>query len=107
MVLLGFLLTSAVADRSFGQQVRTDGKRKIVTQVRPVYPRIAKNNQLSGLVRLSAMVAPSGKVVHTEVVGGNPLLAQSATDAVSKFVWEPRSAESRELIEINFRYGAD
>lgn len=85
------------------QQVHTESTRKLTAEVAPVYPPIARNMRLSGTVRLYATVAPTGKVVHTEVIGGNPLLAQSATSAVSKFVWEPAAEETKELIEINFR----
>ncbi len=98
VALLAFPLTT------FAQQIHADGKRKIVTQVAPVYPPIARNLRLSGTVRLYATVAPAGKVVRTEVIGGNPLLAQAATNAVSKFTWEPNAEETRELVEINFRY---
>lgn len=89
------------------QQVRTESKRRIVTRVSPVYPPIARNNRLSGTVRLYAIVAPAGKVVRTELVGGNPLLAQSATIAVSKFTWERQPDETKELVEVNFQFGAE
>ena len=101
------LLALILPPYGVGQRVHSDGKRKIVTQVEPVYPPMAKTIRLSGIVRLSATVAPGGKVVRTEVIGGSPLLVQSAITAVAKFVWEPRQEETKETIEINFRFGEE
>ncbi len=98
-----FFLLLAFPATIGAQQVHTESKRKVTTEVAPVYPPIARNMRLSGTVRLYATVAPTGKVVRTEVIGGNPLLAQAATSAVSRFVWEPAADETKELIEINFR----
>ena len=68
---------------------------------------MARNIRLSGTVRLCATVAPGGKVVNTEVLGGSPLLVVSATNAVSRFIWEPKSEETREVVEIKFHYSAN
>ena len=105
--LLGIILLSLTISPSIAQQIRSDSKRRIVTQVSPVYPEMAKTLRLSGIVRLRATVAPGGKVVRTEVLGGSPLLALSATNAVSKFTWESKSEETQETVEIQFRYGTD
>ena len=106
--LLGIiLLLLTVLPSSIAQQIRSDSKRRIVTQVSPVYPEMARSIRLSGIVRLRATVTPGGKVVRTEVLGGSPLLALSATNAVSRFTWEPRSEETQETVEVSYRYGAD
>ena len=106
--LLGIILISLTgAPNSSAQQIHSDSKRRIVTQVSPVYPEMARNIRLSGIVRLRATVAPGGKVVRTEVLGGSPLLVLSATNAVSRFTWEPRPEETQETVEINYRYATD
>jgi outer membrane biosynthesis protein TonB len=106
--LLGIILVSlTILPSSIAQQIRSDSKRRIITQVSPVYPEMAKSIRLGGIVRLRATVASGGKVVRTEVLGGSPLLVLSATNAVSRFTWEPRSEETKETIEVNYRYGAD
>ena len=108
MLLAGMVAATLVfSPSSLGQQVRLDGKRKIVAQVQPAYPALARNIRLSGVVRLNATVAPDGKVLHTQVLGGNPVLVQSATDAVSKFTWVPCSTETKELVEIKFQLGGN
>ena len=106
--LLAIVLASlAVLPSTTAQQVRSDSKRRIVAQVSPVYPEMAKNIRLSGTVRLRATVAPGGKVIRTEVLGGSPLLVLSATNAVSRFTWEPKTEETQETVEINYRYGVE
>jgi TonB family protein len=58
---------------------------------------------ISGTVRLVVTVAPGGNVVRTEVVGGSPVLVQSALDAVAKAKWESATQETKELVEIKFQ----
>jgi TonB family protein len=57
---------------------------------------------LSGTVKVEATVSSSGKIVDVKVVGGHPVLAQSAADAARKFVYEPASSETVESISFNF-----
>jgi TonB family protein len=101
---LGMLTLFAVLlPESLAQQVQSDGNRRIVSQITPDYPSIARRLRLTGMVRISATVGPNGKVVRTEVLGGNPVFAQSATTAVSKFKWEPRPDTTKELVQITFQ----
>jgi TonB family protein len=78
------------------------GARKIVSKVAAVYPELASKIQIKGIVKLEVLVAPNGKVKLAQVVGGSPILAQAAVDAVEKWRWAPAAQESKELIEINF-----
>ncbi len=87
---------------SVAQQDRPEVGRKLVSRVIPVYPDLARRLQLSGTVRVEAVVAPNGKVKSTHVVGGSPLLANAAVDAIEKWRWEPAPQESKELLELNF-----
>lgn len=92
------LLVSA----SPAQTDQTESRRKVVSRVMPAYPEIARNMRIKGVVRIEAVVAPNGSVKTTHVLGGHPLLAQSADDAVHKWRWESSSAESKELVEVRF-----
>jgi hypothetical protein len=87
---------------SFAQQIKAQGTRKIVVRVTPVYPVLARRLKLAGTVKLVAVVAPEGNVVRTEVIGGNPVLVQSATDAITKAKWQPGPQQTREVLEISF-----
>ena len=86
---------------SLGQD-QPEGKRAIVDRVVPVYPDLARRAQIHGTVRVGVVVAPSGKAKFTQVIGGNPLLAKAAVDAIEKWKWAPAAQETKELVELNF-----
>jgi TonB family protein len=83
-------------------QDQPDAKRKVVSKVLPVYPDLARKMQMTGTVRVEAVVAPNGKLKFTTVIGGSPVLAAAAVDAIEKWKWAPAPQESKELIELNF-----
>jgi TonB family protein len=106
--LLGLaVMLCAFPARTFAQQLRSAGKRRIVAQAPLAYPALARKMNLIGTVRLLAIVAPGGKVVRTEVLGGSPVLVQSAVEAVSKSKWEPGAEETKEIVEIKFQPDTD
>jgi TonB family protein len=83
-------------------QEQSESTRKIVSRVVPVYPELANKMQIRGTVKVEAVVAPNGKVKFTQVIGGSPLLAKAAVDAIEKWKWGPAPQETKELIEFNF-----
>jgi TonB family protein len=83
-------------------QEQPEGTRRIVDRVVPVYPDLARKMQIRGTVRVAVVVAPNGKMKSSQVIGGNPLLAKAAVDAIDKWKWVPAPQETKELIELNF-----
>ena len=83
-------------------QDQPEGKRTIVDRVVPVYPDLARRAQIHGTVRVGVVVTPGGKAKFTQVIGGNPLLAKAAVDAIEKWKWAPAAQETKELVELNF-----
>jgi TonB family protein len=83
-------------------QEQPEGKRTVVDKVIPVYPDLARRAQIHGTVRVGVVVTPSGKAKFIQVIGGNPLLAKAAVDAIEKWKWAPASQETKELVELNF-----
>lgn len=101
--LLAMALTLiAVPSGSLAQQVHPDGKRKMIAEIRPVYPPLARKTNLTGIVRLRVTVSSAGYPVGTEQLGGSPVLVKAATEAVSRAKWEPTSAETKEIVQIKF-----
>jgi TonB family protein len=101
--LLALLLGVAVLSPSFAlSQDQPEANRKVVSKVLPVYPDLARKMQISGTVRVEAVVAPNGKLKSTTVIGGSPVLAAAAVDAIDKWKWAPAPQESKELIVLNF-----
>jgi TonB family protein len=77
-------------------------ERKIRTKVAPEYPALAKQMNVTGKVKIEAIVAADGHVTSTKVVGGSPLLVNAALDALKKWHFEPAAKESTEIVEFTF-----
>lgn len=83
------------------QQISNDSSRKLVRKVEPRYPELARRMNLSGTVKVVAVVAPDGSVRKVEPVGGSPLLVQAAENAISQWKFAI-GTESRETVELHF-----
>jgi TonB family protein len=101
-LLLVFCL-SFTAPSARAQSEAPAASRKVITRVMPAYPRIARDLNLTGAVRLEVMVNASGTVKTIQVKGGSPLLVQSAQDAIHNWKWEKAEHETSELTEFNFK----
>jgi TonB family protein len=101
VVALSLGMSAFSSDLSLAQE-QPEAKRKIVSNMPPVYPELARKMQISGTVRVEAVITPNGKVKFTQVVGGSPVLAKAAVDAIEKWRWAPAPQETKELIELSF-----
>jgi protein TonB len=61
----------------------------LIHQVNPVYPPIARQARVQGVVVLEAVISKEGSIESLRVVGGHPLLNQAALDAVKQ--WKYRA----------------
>jgi TonB family protein len=104
LVLAIFLGKSfGVIPRASAQENSAEAiKRKIRTRVVPQYPSLAKQMNVSGKVKIEATVAADGHVVTTKVIGGSPLLINSALDALKKWRFEPGPRDTMEVVEFEF-----
>ena len=74
------------------QAVRVGGQikePKRLVDVRPVYPDIAKQARVQGIVIVECTIDGQGRVVDAKVMRGIPLLDQAAIDAVMQWVYTP------------------
>ncbi|MGA7847673.1 MAG: energy transducer TonB [Terriglobales bacterium] len=101
VVVLSLGLTAFQPPLSLAQE-QSDGKRKVVSRVAPAYPDLARKMRIAGTVKVEVVIAPSGKLKLTQVIGGNPLLVKAAVDAIEQWKWEPAPQETKERIELNF-----
>ncbi len=72
--------------------VRVGGKIKPpikMNDVAPVYPAIARNAGVAGVVIVEATIGPDGKVIDAKVLRSVPLLDQAALDAVRQWEYAP------------------
>jgi periplasmic protein TonB len=87
----GISLTAAIAQDQAGP-VRIGGNvaaANRVSWVNPVYPPDAKQNRIQGTVRLEILIEKDGHVSNVTIVTGPPELTQSASDAVSQWLYKP------------------
>jgi len=61
--------------------------RKLITRIEPIYPATLHSNHIGGIVRLKVTIASNGSVESVELLGGNPILGESAMMAVKKWVY--------------------
>lgn len=76
--------------------------RKVKSRVDPVYPELAKRNNISGSARVELLVTPDGRVKDVKVLGGNPVLVQAVMAAVVKWKYEPAAEESSVIVKFDF-----
>jgi TonB family protein len=62
---------------------------RAINKVQPVYPKEARKDRISGVVRLHVILAKDGTVQQLEVISGHPLLQQAALDAVGQWTYQP------------------
>jgi TonB family protein len=84
------------------QDAQNEVVRRAKTKVQPVYPELARKMNLTGTVKVEVVVAPNGTVKEAKVVGGHPVLAGAALDAVRKWRFEPASMESSGVVDFKF-----
>jgi TonB family protein len=80
---------------------------KLVTQVPPVYPPLAKQARIQGVVRFQVTSGQDGRVLDVQVVSGHPLLIPAAQEAVKQWVYRPtllngRAVEVVTIVDVNF-----
>jgi protein TonB len=62
---------------------------KLIYQVKPEYPALAKLARVQGKVRLQAVISKGGTVEHLKVLEGHPLLVPAALAAVARWRYQP------------------
>jgi TonB family protein len=71
--------------------IRVEGniqQTKLVSQTPPVYPPLARQARISGVVRLSVLIGVDGTVRNIQIVSGHPLLVPAAVEAVRTWVYQ-------------------
>lgn len=98
IVIAGFAAGSIPAARAQDQEI----SRKVKSKVAPVYPDLAKRMSISGIVKVQITVDKSGQVKNSKLVGGHPILANAALDAVRKWRYEAAAEETTGVVEFRF-----
>lgn len=60
-----------------------------IHRVEPIYPPLAKQARVSGVVELVGVLGVDGRIHELKVLRGHPLLVNAAIEAVRQWVYEP------------------
>jgi len=63
---------------------------RLIKKVEPVYPEIARQAGVEGIVICEAETDSNGRVARIKVLRSIPLLDQAAVDAVKQWIYEPK-----------------
>jgi TonB family protein len=108
---LGNTLVQAIPGVPVGR-IRQGGAvtaASLIDGVPPQYPASARENRVSGTVRLHVIIGTDGAVKQIEILSGDPLLQQASIDAVRQWRYrqtmlngEPVEVDS--VIDIVFQF---
>ena len=85
-------LTSLAASQITATRIRVGDHvmaDQVVTKVAPVYPPLARQARIQGVVVLKAVISKSGDVESTQLISGHPMLGPSAIEAVKQWKYKP------------------
>jgi protein TonB len=80
---------------------------KLIRQVNPPYPALARQARISGAVRLTAIIGRNGAIERLQLISGHPLLAPAALEAVKQWLYRPTLLNGAPVevitqIDVNF-----
>ena len=86
------------------QQARQldNSERRIINRIEPEYPETLKRLFIGGIVRIQVTVNPNGKVESTELLGGSPILGQSAIKAVKQWKYASSASTDKLVVQLEF-----
>lgn len=65
-----------------------------LSEVRPIYPAVAREARITGIVKLSIVIGPTGSVERATVVESVPMLDDAAVKAVKQWKYAPTRVNS-------------
>jgi TonB family protein len=80
----------------------SQAQRTLLIRVEPEYPETLKRLFIGGTVRLAITISPKGVVETAELLGGNPILGDSAIVAVKKWVYAAQHSRTRMEVSVPF-----
>ncbi len=100
--------TAASSTHDAAEKVEMSAGEQLVTRtVRPAYPLLARQAKVQGSVILQVLIGKDGVIQNLRVVGGPPILASAAQDAVRQWRFKPHvvgqeAVETQAKITVNF-----
>jgi protein TonB len=84
----------------------------LIRKVTPVYPPLAKQARIQGVVRFTVTIGKDGAVQDVQLVSGHPLLVSPAQDAVWQWQYKPTLLNGQPVdvvttVDVNFTLTPD
>jgi len=102
---IGYISPSASTEGAKVLAIVPEGgrsERTLVTRVEPEYPETLRQLHIGGTVRLQITISPQGRVETATVLGGNPILGDSAVRAVQQWIYAAASGRSVAVVTLAF-----
>lgn len=93
---------AANAPTAWAQEPVPEITRKLKSKVAPLYPELARRMNITGVVKVQITVDKSGAIKNPKLVGGHPILASAAMDAIRKWRYEAGPEETTGVVEFHF-----
>ena len=86
----------------------TSSKPALLKSASPIYPATARAQNVSGEVKIDALIDVNGNVSSVKIISGPALLHQSALDAVKQWKYEPAQLNGKPtpvhvVVTVHFR----
>lgn len=83
---------------------------RLLSGPQPIYPILAKQSRIQGVVVIEAIIDERGNVIQQRLVSGQPLLVQAAMKAVAERKYEPTILDGEATpvdlrVEVTFHIG--
>jgi protein TonB len=87
--ILAGLAVAALGQDGLKKLSKAEMATAVAARVEPIYPAMAKQLRIGGEVLLEALVSETGAVEKVNIVSGNPVLTKPASEALSKWKFNP------------------
>jgi protein TonB len=99
-----------VEQKKVVQRIRVGGQvqqANLIRQPKPIYPPLAKQARIQGVVRFEAIIGKDGTIQNLRMISGHPLLVPAAQEAVKQWLYKPtllngEPVEVATVIDVNF-----
>ena len=80
---------------------------KLIKQMKPIYPALAKAARVQGTVKLDVKISTGGTIEDIKLISGPPLLVQAALNAVNTWMYKPYLVDGKPVevlttVNVNF-----
>jgi periplasmic protein TonB len=108
IALITLLGAVALAQDAPKKVSRSEALGAVASRVQPDYPAMARQLKIEGSVELEAAVSEKGAVTKVQILSGNAILTNAASQAVKQWKFKPFMEDGKAIsvlapITVNFK----